>query len=210
MKKNYLRESVYACSSRKQLKKVLKKLFKDYGINYTGDCAICKVEDDTTDYFRVAYSENCEQACMFGDLLDVDMNKLVWVDPSNKMAKKLVDVVSRYYQCNNFVVLVEREGVASEFTDAICMTIICNAIRDSSGAIFSEGKNINDEENLLDVLFKMPSAEDYPDDIDIVVEMLARNIADNPEELDNTMNTVRDRVVSRIAEIQESSNTMES
>lgn len=210
MKKNYLRESVYACSSRKQLKKVLKKLFKDYGIDYTGDCAIYKVEDNEADYFKVAYSENCEHVSKFGSLLDADENKLVWVEPCNKMTKELVDVVAKYYQGNDFVVLVEREGDVSEFTDAICMTIICNAIRDDSGAIVSEARNINDEENLLDGLFNMPNPEDCPDDIDIVVEMLARNIVDNPEELDNTMSIVRDRVISRISEIQESSNSMES
>ena len=219
MSKQFLREATYDCKSTKQLKKVLKRVFKDFKVDYTGECAVVKDSGNGSVFFKVMYSEVSDDEDLFADVMGEPKESLEWVHYGKFFEEVITDYVKKNFKGKNFVVIAHQEDIAKDdYAGALMITIICNAFRDNNGNILSEvSPEGTDLEDFLNSVCNTGAkgccgckcSEDahMPSDIEIATELLARSFSDcDPEQLEGYLNSVISDVKTRLKEIESTEN----
>lgn len=215
MKKTYVKELTCTCKTTKQLKKVLKKLFKTFNVQYTGECAMVK-SSDNDDSFRVMYSEYPDREKEFSKILDEPVNELVWVNLGESYEKSIVDYVEKNFDGTDFVVRAKYYDITEDGKSGdLLISIIGYAYLDNNGNIIDsrdDGDDEDDECGITAVLVgssgsvlcgrTVPQVK-LLDNYGLATELIARSMVDEDKSIDEVMESIKQSVVGRVKEMKE-------
>lgn len=215
MKKTYVKELTCTCKTTKQLKKVLKKLFKTFNVQYTGECAMVK-SSDNDDSFRVMYSEYPDREKEFSKILDEPAKELVWVNLGESYEKSIVDYVEKNFDGTDFVVRAKYYDITEDGKSGdLLISIIGYAYLDNNGNIIDsrdDGDEEDDERGITAVLVgssgSVLGGRTVPqvkllDNYGLATELIARSMVDEDKSIDEVMESIKQSVVGRVKEMKE-------